>query len=80
MREKRNGKYNFCFRPRNKDGNADSVTNFTLFNGQKHCANYNLLFDNNEKKIAFCHEIVKVGNTERYKGSIFQRCCFQICR
>ena len=43
------------------------------------------MFDNNakkkkKKKIAFCHEIVKVGNTERYKGSIFQRCCFQICR
>ena len=33
-----------------------------------------------KKKIAFCHEMVKVGNTERYKGSIFQRCCFQICR
>ena len=33
-----------------------------------------------KKMNAFCHEIVKVGNTERYKGSIFQRCCFQICR
>ena len=59
MREKRNGKYNFCFRPRNKDGNTNSVTNFTLFNGQKHCANYNLLFDNNAKKKKKLHFVMK---------------------